>query len=361
MKADQIQHPEPANDGDNAAVIEATQPAARSRYGLPSDAMIIVPARNLVLFPGFVMPINIGRQKSIAAAQEAARSGAQIGVLLQRDAAADDPKLDQLHQIGTVASIARYITAQNNEHYIVCQGHQRFHVLEFLKGYPFYVARVQVLPQAPSELVATMQNTTSPAAYTDFVAGLMDFSAEEKQDVLETLDLPKRMDKVLNFLAHRLEVLRLSKRIDQETKERMDDRQREFMLREHLKTIQKELGKTEDENAEVADLAEAIANTNMPEEVEKHAKKELRRLEKMPEAAGEYSMLRTYLEWLTELPWSALPEDRIDLPDAARILDEDHFGLEKVKRRIIEYLAVRILNPEGRSPILCFVGPPGVG
>jgi len=389
MKADQIQHPEPANDGDNAAVIEATQPAARSRYGLPSDAMIIVPARNLVLFPGFVMPINIGRQKSIAAAQEAARSGAQIGVLLQRDAAADDPKLDQLHQIGTVASIARYITAQNNEHYIVCQGHQRFHVLEFLKGYPFYVARVQVLPEAndktpevearflqlkqraneimellpqvPSELVATMQNTTSPAAYTDFVAGLMDFSAEEKQDVLETLDLPKRMDKVLNFLAHRLEVLRLSKRIDQETKERMDDRQREFMLREHLKTIQKELGETEEENAEVADLAEAIANTNMPEEVEKHAKKELRRLEKMPEAAGEYSMLRTYLEWLTELPWSALTEDRIDLPEAARILDEDHFGLEKIKRRIIEYLAVRKLNPEGRSPILCFVGPPGVG
>ncbi|WP_019140189.1 endopeptidase La [Noviherbaspirillum massiliense] len=378
----------PPPSADNAAVIEATQPRS-SRIALPPDALIIVPVRNLVLFPGLVVPINVGREATIAGAQEAARSSRQVGVLLQQDVSAEAPRPEQLHEIGTMASIVRYVTAQDNEHYIVCQGHQRFRIIEFLGRYPFYVARVQplpeaddkapevqalllqlkqrsneileLLPQVPRELQGAAQNITSASAYADFVAGLMDLTAEEKQDVLETLDLRKRLEKVLNFLVHRIEVLRLSQKINQETKERMDERQREFLLREQLKTIQKELGETEENNAEVADLAEAIAKANMPPEIEAHAKKELGRLQKMPEAAGEYSMLRTYLEWLSELPWSTMTEDRIDLAEASRILDEDHYGLEKVKRRIIEYLAVRKLNPDGRSPILCFVGPPGVG
>ena len=189
----------------------------------------------------------------------------------------------------------------------------------------------------------------------------MDLTPQEKQDILETLDLPERLDKVLDFLVHRIEVLRLSQQINQQTKERMDERQREFLLREQLKTIQNELGETDGNNAELADLADAIAQANMPPDIETHAIKELKRLEKMAEAAVEYSMLRTYLEWLTELPWSVMTEDKIYLPEASRILDEDHFGLEKVKRRILEYLAVRKLNPQGKSPILCFVGPPGVG
>lgn len=391
MNADSESRYQPEPRGENDAVIEATQPSATAprSAALPEDALIIVPVRNLVLFPGLVAPINIGRERTIAAAQEATRSEIQIGVVLQRDAGTDMPQPGQLHQIGTAASILRYVTSQDNMHYIVCQGHQRFRTIEFLDGYPFYAARVQLLPEAdeqtaeiqarllqlkersteilgllpqvPAELTAAAQSITSASAYADFVAGVMDLTPQEKQDILETLDLPERLDKVLHLLVHRIEVLRLSQRINQQTKERMDERQREFLLREQLKTIQKELGETESSNAELADLAEAIAKANMPPEIETHAMKELKRLERMSEAAVEYSMLRSYLEWLGELPWSVLTEDKIYLPEASRILDEDHFGLEKVKRRILEYLAVRKLNPHGKSPILCFVGPPGVG
>lgn len=380
--------PEPRSEND--AVIQATQPSASVRRpaALPDDALILIPLRNLVLFPGLVAPINIGRERTIAAAQEATRAERQVGVVLQRDAETEVPQPGQLHQIGTVASILRYVT-QNNGHYIVCQGHQRFRIIEFLDGYPFLAARVQflpeadeqtaeiqarllqlkersteilgLLPQVPAELATAAQNITSASAYADFVAGLMDLTPQEKQDILETLDLPERLDKVLTFLVHRIEVLRLSQQINQQTKERMDERQREFLLREQLKTIQNELGEIDGNNAELADLADAIARANMPPDIETHAIRELKRLEKMAEAAVEYSMLRTYLEWLTELPWSVMTEDKIYLPEASRILDEDHFGLEKVKRRILEYLAVRKLNPQGKSPILCFVGPPGVG
>ncbi|WP_136419226.1 endopeptidase La [Herbaspirillum sp. ST 5-3] len=377
----------PAHD-DNAAIIEATQPALPQAQVLPDDALIIIPVRNLVLFPGLVVPINIGREKTVAAAQEAARSERPVGILLQREAETEAPQAEHLHQIGTTASVLRYVT-QNNDHFIVCQGHQRFRIVEFLQGYPFYAARVQILPEAEEssaevqarllqlkersaeilgmlpnvskEVVAAAQNITSASAYADFVAGLMDITVQEKQDILETIDLPQRLDKVLNFLVRRIEILRLSQKINQETKERMDERQREFLLREQLKTIQKELGETDEANPELEDLAEAIVRAKLPPEVDVHAKKELRRLEKMPEAAAEYSMLRTYLEWLSELPWSAMTEDKIDLDEASRILDQDHFGLEKIKRRILEYLAVRKLNPQGKSPILCFVGPPGVG
>jgi ATP-dependent Lon protease len=387
MNADQ-EHPDSSSPGKQ----EASDPAPGSvAYGLPPDALIIVPLRNLVLFPGLVAPVHIGRANTIAAAQEATRSERQVGMVLQRDADVDLPQPAQFHQIGTLATILRYVSAQDNDHYIVCQGHRRFRILEFIEGYPFYVARVQVLPEAdeqgagiearllqlkerateilgllpqvPAELASAAQSITSASSYADFVAGLMDISAQEKQDILETLDLPQRIDKVLALLVHRIEVLRLSQQINQQTKERMNERQREFMLREQLNTIRKELGEAEGDggNAEVADLAAGIARAAMPQEAETHALKELKRLEKMSEAAVEYSMLRTYLEWLTELPWSAMTEDKIYLPEASRILDEDHFGLEKIKRRILEYLAVRKLNPQGKGPILCFVGPPGVG
>jgi ATP-dependent Lon protease len=193
------------------------------------------------------------------------------------------------------------------------------------------------------------------------VANYMDLKPEEKQEVLETFDLTRRLEKVGNLLGHRLEVLRLSRRISEQTKESMDERQREYVLREQLRTIQKELGETDARHVEIQELTEAIAKAKMPPEVETQAMKELRRLERMPEGAGEYAMIRTYLDWLIELPWSNLSETSIDIAAARRILDEDHYGLEKVKRRILEFLAVRKLNPEGRSPLLCFVGPPGVG
>ncbi|TFW34831.1 endopeptidase La [Massilia horti] len=359
------------------------------RFVLPPDGLIIVPVRNMVLFPGMVTPISIGRARSIAAAQEATRRELPIGILLQRDAAVDSPAPDQLHPVGTVANIVRYVTGPENAHHIVCQGVQRFHVIEHLSGYPFNAARVRLLeeedenrpaiqallmqlreraneimdllPQVPSDLARAVQSIGPAAAFADFVAGLMDITSEEKQDVLETIDLEKRLQKVLDHLVNRIEVLRLSRQINQQTKERMDQRNREFMLREQLKTIQSELGEEENNDTELADLRQALTRADMLDDTKAHALKEMRRLEKMSEASVEYSMLRTYLEWMTELPWDNQPQEPIDLGQARSILDHDHFGLERIKRRILEYLAVRKLNPHGKSPILCFVGPPGVG
>jgi ATP-dependent Lon protease len=201
----------------------------------------------------------------------------------------------------------------------------------------------------------------SPGALADTVANLIDVKREDKQDILETFDLRRRLDRVLALLAARVEVLKLSKEIGDKTKKEFDDRQREHVLREQMRQIQKELGDGEDTAAENEELKTAIESAGMPAETLKHARKELKRLERMGEGSGEASMVRTYLEWLTELPWKAEDVKAIDIAEARRVLDEDHFGLEKVKRRILEFLAVRKLNPEGKSPILCFVGPPGVG
>ena len=221
---------------------------------------------------------------------------------------------------------------------------------------------LQLLPQTPVELVNAVQSAASAAALADLIASFMDITPAEKQEILETIDIESRLDRVSAMLVYRIEVLRLSRQISEQTKEKIDDRQREFLLREQMKTIQKELGEGDDaKSQEIAELAKKIAEAKMPPEVEEHAKRELARLERMPEAAGEYSMARTYLEWLIELPWSVESGKPIDIAEARRILDADHFGLVKVKRRILENLAIHQLNPEGRSPILCFVGPPGVG
>jgi ATP-dependent Lon protease len=195
----------------------------------------------------------------------------------------------------------------------------------------------------------------------DFIGGLMDIPPEEKQAILATADSKVRLDKVLSHLVSRLEVLRLSREISDQTQERLSKSQREMLLREQLKTINKELGEDDAAKSDIAELAAALDKAKLPDEVREHAAKELKRLERMPDGAGESSMLRTYLEWLAELPWSISTEDRIDIAAARDVLNEDHYGLDKVKRRILEYLAVRKLNPEGKSPILCFVGPPGVG
>ena len=356
---------------------------------LPQDAMIIIPVRNLVLFPGMVMPVTIGRDISISAAQEAVRSHRQIGLLLQRNPLEASPDFKDLYGYGTIGDILRYVSTPDGLHHVVFQGEQRFRVIEPLEGYPFLAARVErfeepaddtseiearrlqlqektaeiasLWPQMPKELAASAQKITSAAALADLVVGMMELKPEEKQEILETLDLQERMDKVLVLLTYRMEVMRISKDIDQQTKERLGGFQREAMLREHLKTIQKELGDQDEGASDMEDIAEAIAKANMPDEVHKHTLKELRRLERMPESASEHSVLRTYLDWMAEMPWEIKTEDRIDIAEARRILDEDHYGLEKIKRRILEYLAVRKLAPEGKSPILCFVGPPGVG
>jgi ATP-dependent Lon protease len=356
---------------------------------LPEDVLIVLPVRNTVLFPGMVLPLTIGRGQSIAAAQEATRSERPIGIIQQRDPSVDNPEPDDLHNIGTVATVLRYITSPEGTHHIICQGQRRFSTLDYVEGYPFLLARVQelheaeteskeiearllhlkrqateaigLLPQAPSELNAAIEATTSASTLADLIAGFMDITPAEKQDILETIDIRTRLDKVARLLAHRISVLKLTQEISEQTKESMDQRQREFLLREQMKTIQKELGETDGKAAEIEELTKAIAEAKMPAEVEEQARRELGRLERMPEGAAEHSMIRTYLDWLTALPWSTLSDEAIDIAQARGILDEDHYGLEKIKRRILEYLAVRKLNPQGKSPILCFIGPPGVG
>ena len=357
---------------------------------LPPDALIIVPVRNTVLFPGLALPITVGRAKSIAAAQQAVRDQKEVGILLQRAADIADPSPADMHRMGTIANVVRYLTAPDGSHHLICQGEQRFQIVEYLSGWPFFVARVlrveepedrsaeiearfvnlkaqtleaiQLLPQAPPELLAAVQQIETPSALADLAVAYMDVKPEEKQEILETIDVSARIDKVSRMLAHRIEVLRLSQEIGRQTKAALDERQREALLREQMAAIQRQLGEGEEgKAAEMAELDKAITNAGMPKEVEEQTRKELRRLQRMPEAAGEYGMVRTYLDWLIELPWTLPEEKPIDIAQARRILDEDHYDLEKIKRRIIEYLAVRKLAPQGKAPILCFVGPPGVG
>jgi len=369
----------------------ATTPGAEERPaapGLPEDMLIVLPVRNLVLFPHVVLPVAIKREKTVAGAQEAVRTESKVGFLLQKNPNTEDPGFDDLHRIGTAASIVRYITAPDGTHHLVCQGERRFRVLDAVGGFPYLVARVEflndtgasspeveartfylkqkaveavsLLPQAPAELANSIQGIESASTLADTIASFLDVKPAEKQEILDTLEVKDRLERVAIHLTKRVEVLKLSRQIEQQTKEAIDDRQREMVLREQMKQIQKELGE-EGGSEEVAELGEAITKAGMPPDIEEHARKELKRLERMNEASGEYSMARTYLDTLLALPWSKLDEESIDIERARGILNADHYGLEKIKKRIVEYLAVRKLNPQGRSPILCFVGPPGVG
>jgi ATP-dependent Lon protease len=356
---------------------------------LPDDALVLVPMRNAVLFPGLASPITVGRAGSVAAAQFAAKNARPVGFLLQKDPERVDVGADDLHWVGTAGRIVRHMGANEGPHHLIVQGETRFRVLQFLEGWPFLVARVayveppeesgpeiearflqlksraveaiDLLPNAPEEWKGVVQSLTSPGVLADTVANLIDARMDEKQDLLETFDLRRRLDKVLSLLGARVEVLRLSKEIGDKTRQEFDDRQREHVLREQMRQIRKELGEDGDGPAELEAMREALDNAGMPEETLAQARKELKRLERMNDGAGEASMLRTWLEWLTELPWKADAPKAIDIAEARTTLDGDHFGLDKIKRRILEHLAVRKLNPAGKSPILCFVGPPGVG
>jgi len=370
------------NDSERTPV--ASTAAAPS---LPEDMLIILPVRNLVLFPGVMLPVAVKREKTVAGAQEAVRAESKVGFLLQKTPETEDPGFDDLHRIGTAAAVVRFVTTPDGTRHLVCQGERRFRVLDHVAGFPYLVARVEylpdsgshhpeveartlylkqkaveaisLLPQAPAELANAVQAMESPSALADMIASFLDVSPTQKQALLEVTDVRDRLEAVSDNLTRRVEVLKLSRQIEQQTKEAIDDRQREILLREQMRQIQKELG--DGEGGEIAELGEAITKAGMPAEVEEHARKELKRLERMNEASGEYSMARTYLDTLIAMPWSKLDEESIDIQRARGILDADHYGLEKIKKRIVEYLAVRKLNPQGRSPILCFVGPPGVG
>jgi ATP-dependent Lon protease len=372
-----------------ADTYNATSPPENDSPLQPGDVIPVIAMRNVALLPGIVVPITLGREESLNAAQEAVRSGKKIGLLLQHDAAVEKPTSHDLHQIGVLATVVRYVTAPDGTHHLVAQGEGRFQVQEFAHERPYFAARIQplaetnttgpqidaraevlksraiealsLLPQVPGELARTIQSIESPSRLADLIISFMDVKAQEKQEMLETLNLQERLDKVLKVLANRLEVLKITRDITEQTQSALGERQREAVLREQLRQLQKELGEDEDSGVEIDELEKQIEKASMPAEVAEHARKELKRLQRMNEASPEHGMVRTYLDWLVTLPWAVADTEDIDIERARRILDEDHYGLDKVKRRILEYLAVRKLNPQGRSPILCFVGPPGVG
>lgn len=355
---------------------------------LPDDVLLILPVRNMVTFPGAVSQVALGRDMSVAAVEEAVKNNRKLGILMQKDAAVDKPGPADLYLTGTVVSVVRYLTAPNGMHHLICQGETRFHTVDFVTGLPFLAARfdlvhdlhtsgpeiearanslkqlaveaIELLPQAPSGLADALHNIEAAGDLADLVASFLDAKPVELQSILNLYDVKARLDLVLEMLSHRVSVMRLEREIGEQTKEKLSEQQREYLLREQLKTIRKELGEGATES-DLDDIETAIDDARLPPEADEQARKELRRLKAMPETAAEHSMLRTWLDWVTELPWSKLDDESIDITKAREILNEDHYGLDKIKRRILEYLAVRKLNPEGRSPILCFVGPPGVG
>jgi ATP-dependent Lon protease len=365
------------------------QPTETPRGSPPSDAMIVIPVRRMVMFPEIVAPVILDRPIGIAAAQQAVREQRQVVIVLQRDPEKADPTGPDMHEVGVVANILRYITAPNGEHHMICQGVQRFRIASFVDGWPFLLARglhlaeptaagdeiearfvtlrnqaleiLDLIPQAPAELRQTIAQIAAPGALADIAAAYSEIEPAQKQEILETLDLKDRLDKVMAILAQRLNVLRLSAEIGRQTNAALSERQRQGLLREQMAAIQKELGEGEGSSQELNELSAAIDKAGMPEEAKTQAEKELARLRRMGESAAEYGMIRTWLDLMIELPWQAPAPAPIDIAEARRILDEDHYGLEKIKTRIIEYLAVRKLAPEGKAPILCFVGPPGVG
>lgn len=364
-------------------------PTARPRLNIPPGALVILPLRNTVLFPSTVIPLVVGRPSSLQIVEEAVRQQSLIGFIAQRDAKIEAPQPGDLFRVGTAADVLRMFSLPDGQRQIIIQGRQRFETAEFLETDPFLIARVtmieekapqtkafearilnlrqealkalMLLPEPLQELRATIERIENPLTLIDIIASTLDTPAAEKQEILEILDPEARAQRVAEKLARQIELLELSKKIGEQTKESMDHAQRQFFLREQLKAIQKELGEGDGQSVEAEELRKKIYEAKMPPEVEKEVLRELSRLERMPEMAAEYSTLRTYLDWMIELPWSIGSEEQIDLPRAREILDADHYDLEKIKKRIVEFLAVRKLKPHGKSPILCFVGPPGVG
>jgi ATP-dependent Lon protease len=363
--------------------------ASKSRLTIAPDALAILPLRQTVLFPFTILPLVVGRRGSVQAVEEAVRQQFPVGIVAQRDATVEVPQVKDLYEIGTTAEVLRMTTLPDGQRQVVVQGRQRFKIIEWAHTEPILVARVEMvqetapqtkefearilhlreqaakalslLPQPMQELRFAIESIEDPLALIDVIASTLDLSVADKQEILATLDVEERVQKVSSKLARQIELLELSKKIGTEAKQSMDKAQREYFLREQLRAIQKELGEQDGRGVEIEELRKKIEEAKMPPEVEKEALRELSRLERIPEAAAEYSGLRTYLDWLLELPWSVTTEEQIDIPRARAILDEDHHDLEKIKKRILEFLAVRKLNPHGKSPILCFVGPPGVG
>ena len=362
---------------------------SKPRFHIPEGALMIIPMRNRVLYPSMIMPLMVDRPARLQAVEEAVRQQLPIGFVVQRDPHLEAPQPKDLYGIGTAADVLRMFTLPDGRRQVIVQGRRRFAIDEFIETDPVLIARVTMVeepvpqtkefaarilhlrqeaaralslfPEPMNELRAMIERMEDPLSVIDVIASTLDLPTAEKQEVLAILDPEMRAQKVSEKLARQIELLELSRKIGDETKVSMDKSQRQYFLREQLKAIQKELGEEDGKGAEVEELRRKLFEAKMPPDVEKEALKELDRFERIPEMAAEHSLMRTYFDWLADLPWSVVTKEEIDLPKAREILDADHYGLEKVKKRIIEFLAVRKLKPDGKSPILCLVGPPGVG
>ncbi len=354
------------------------------------ESLAILPLRNSVLFPASVVPVNVGRPRSVRLIEEAfGGERPTIGVVAQKIAETEDPQFADLYQMGTVARILKVIRLSSGNYSVVLQGVARMRMLEPIETRPTLRARVEriaekpgrdveinaltvhlresarklmsQLPQLPREAAQALDNVQEAGALADLVASNLPVQTAQKQSVLELLDVRDRLRKVLELLNRQSEVYRVKQEISTMVQEEMSRSQREFLLRQQMRAIRRELGEGEDDEDELEQLRDRIARADLPPEAERAARKQLSRMRTMAASGAEYQVARTYVEWLSDLPWGKATPDRLDVAEVRRVLDEDHHGLERAKRRIVEFIAVRKLRMNQRGPILCLVGPPGVG
>ncbi len=362
--------------------------AIRANQPLP-EALPVLPLRDTVAFPETLTPLAVGQERSIRLVDDVLGANRMLIMVAARDPEDEEPGPEDLYEVGVVGVVARMIKVPDGTLRILVQGTQRVRLGPFVAEQPYLVARISELPDViepspelealtrnvqrtfseiveqipylPEELQMAVANIDDPAALGHLIAGALRIDTEEKQRLLEEVDVVKRLRHLSQVLAGELEVVQLGTQIQSQVQSEIDKGQREFFLRQQLKAIQEELGEEDEQLAEANELRERIEAAGLPEHARKAADRELSRLQKLPPAAAEHGVIRTYLEWLVELPWSVETEDNLDIGHAREVLDTDHYDLEEVKDRILEYLAVRKLNPDSPGPILCFVGPPGVG
>ncbi len=372
---------------------ENQMPKSKATAGRPPTSireLPLVALRETVIFPEMIVPLQVGREKSVNALNAAVAGSSLIALVTQRRAEQEEiTDAAELYEVGTLAKIAQVVQLQDGTVRAIVQGQGRLRLHGFASTSPYLLARVEELPDVaptgveiealmktvqgqieqyvqsgapvPPEAAVAARNITEPGLLADMVAYSPDMSTEQRQELLETIDVVERLKLCSAFLARQVEVLELKGKIQSEVKSEMDKTQREYILREQLKAIQRELGEDDPQQAEIHELREKVEASGMPEEVRARALKEIDRMSRIPSASPEVGVIRTYVDWLVGLPWTTSTTDNLDIKEAAKILDLDHYGLEKVKERILEYLAVRALADTIRSPILCFVGPPGVG
>jgi len=355
---------------------------------LPAEIGIL-PIRNAVAFPGTVIPLAIGRDRSKLLIEDAVPHETIFGLVAQKKASISVPGPNDLYNIGTAATVLKVIRMPQGSYNIIVHGVSKFRVIKYTATKPYLRAKIKLLttkipstkklrativsvknaasrvvalsPNVPDEAAILLDNINDPTALADFLAATLNISVRHKQEILAETNITKRLEMISVALADQLEVLELSNKIQGQVRDSIDKSQREYYLHEELKAIQEELGQSDRRTEELQELKAQIIDTKMPAPVEKDTLRELDRMSKIPIASPDYGVSRTYIDWICDLPWSIQTEDRLDIAKAERTLNRDHYGLLKVKRRILEFLAVRKLNPSGKSPILCFVGPPGVG